>query len=166
MRSVLAGKEAIWRATMVVERFFYDACILTNVVNSFYFKSMLDVISAIGSGYKGPNYHQLQVNLLKDAKKEVQLIVNSYRVIWAKVGCTIMGDGWTNNRQKTLINFLLYCPEGISFEKYIDVSDIVNDATNLFLLFDEVIEWVGPLNVVHIVTDNATNHVAVGRLIS
>ena len=36
----------------------------------------------------------------------------------------------------------------------------------MFLLFDEVIEWVGPLNVVHIVTDNATNYVATGRLIS
>nr|CAN74492.1 hypothetical protein VITISV_022214 [Vitis vinifera] len=29
-----------------------------------------------------------------------------------------------------------------------------------------VIEWVGPLNVVHIVTDNATNYVAAERLIS
>ena len=50
--------------------------------------------------------------------------------------------------------------------KSIDASDIVKDATNLFLLFDEVIEWVGPLNIVHIVIDNAANYVAVGRLIS
>ena len=50
--------------------------------------------------------------------------------------------------------------------KSIDASDIVKDVINLFLLFDEVIEWVGPLNVVHIVTDNAINYVAVGRLIS
>ena len=84
---------------MAVGRFFYDACIPTNVVNSFYFKPMLDAISVIGPGYKGPNYHQLWVNLLKDAKKEVQLLVDSYHAIWAKVGCTIMGDGWTNNRQ-------------------------------------------------------------------
>ena len=50
--------------------------------------------------------------------------------------------------------------------KSIDASNIVKDATNLFLLFDEVIKWVGPLNVVHIVTDNATNYVATRRLIS
>ncbi|XP_034695681.1 uncharacterized protein LOC117921833 [Vitis riparia] len=135
-------------------------------VNSFYFKPMLDAISAIGLEYKGPNYHQLRVNLLKDAKKEVQLLVDSYRAIWAKVGCTIMGDGWTDNRQRTLINFLVYCLEGISFVKSVDASDIVKDATNLFQLFDEVIEWVGPLNVVHIVTDNAANYVVAGRLIS
>nr|CAN82212.1 hypothetical protein VITISV_027553 [Vitis vinifera] len=81
MRSVLARKEAIWRVDMAVERFFYDACIPTNAVNSFHFKSMLNVISAIGPGYKGLNYHQLWVNLLKDAKKEVQLLVNSYHAI-------------------------------------------------------------------------------------
>ncbi|RVX02328.1 hypothetical protein CK203_028275 [Vitis vinifera] len=77
-----------------------------------------------------------------------------------------MGDGWTDNRQRTLINFLVYCPEGISFVKSVDASDIVKDATNLFQLFDEVIEWVGPLNVVHVVTDNAANYVVAGRLIS
>ena len=60
----------------------------------------------------------------------------------------------------------MYCPKGISFVKYIDASNIIKDASNLFLLFDEVIEWVGPLNVVHIVTNNATNYVAAGRLIS
>ncbi|RVW96874.1 hypothetical protein CK203_026133 [Vitis vinifera] len=71
MRSVLTRKEAIWRTDMAVGRLFYDACIPTNAVNSFYFKPMLDAISAIGLGYNGPNYHQLRVNLLKDANKEV-----------------------------------------------------------------------------------------------
>ena len=80
IKSTLAGKEAIWRAYMAIGRFFfffYDACIPTNAVNSFYFKPMLDAIAAIGLGYKGPTYYQLRGNLLKDAKKEVQLLVNS-----------------------------------------------------------------------------------------
>ena len=75
------------------EIFFYDARIPTNVVNSFYFKPMLDAISAISPRYKGPTYYQPRVNLLKDAKKEVQLLMDSYREAWAKVRCTIMGDG-------------------------------------------------------------------------
>ena len=123
---------------MAVGRFFYDACIPINVVNSFYFKLMLNSISAICLGYKGPTYRQLWFNLLKDAKKEVQLLVNSYRAIRAKLVCTIMGDGQTNNRQRTLINFLVYCPKGILFVKSIDVPNIVNDVTNLFKLFNEV----------------------------
>ncbi|XP_025702860.1 uncharacterized protein [Arachis hypogaea] len=33
-------------------------------------------------------------------------------------------------------------------------------------LFSEVIEWIGPDNVVHVVTDNAANYVVAGRLIN
>ena len=76
-----------------------------------------------------------------------------------------MGDDWTENRQKTLINFLVYCPKGISFVKYVDAYDIVKDSTNLFYLFDEIIKWVGPNNIVYMVTNNAKNYVVVGRLI-
>ena len=151
---------------MVIGILFYHACIPTNIMNSFYFKPMLDVIFTIGPGYKGPNYHKLLVNLLKDAKKEVQLLVNSYCANWAKIVCTIMGNGWTNNRQRTLINFPVYYPQGISFVKYVDALAIVKYVTNLFQLFDEVIEWVGPLNVVHVVTNHVANYVVIGRLIS
>ena len=97
---------------MAVERFFYDACILITG-NSFYFKPMLNVIAAIGLRYKSPSYHQVRVNLLKDAKKEVQLVVNSYHEVWARIGCTIMGNSLTYNKQRTLINFLVYCPQGM-----------------------------------------------------
>ena len=92
--------------------------------------------------------------------------MDSYRESWAKVWCTIMGDGWTYNSQRTLINFMVYYPQGISFVKFIDASDIMKDETNLFLLFDGIITWVGLSNVVQMVTDNAANYVAVGRLIS
>ena len=88
--------------------FFYDICIPTNAVNSFYFKPMVNVIATIGPGYKGPTYYQLRVNLLKDVKKEVQSLEDSYLRAWKKVGCIIMNDGWPDNRHKTLINFMVY----------------------------------------------------------
>ena len=52
MRNVLVGKKAIWISDMVVKIFFYGACIPTNVVNSFYFKPIVDAIFAIGIGYR------------------------------------------------------------------------------------------------------------------
>ncbi|KAL0319669.1 UNVERIFIED_CONTAM: hypothetical protein Sradi_5228400 [Sesamum radiatum] len=124
---------------------------------------MFDDALAIGPGYKVPTYHELRLLLLKDAKKEVQLWVDNIRSIWAHCGCTIMGDGWTDNRNRTLINFLIYCPRGTIFWKSVDASDVVKDAQALFNLFQEVIEWVGPSNVVHMVTDNGANYVAAGR---
>ncbi|KAF7812882.1 hypothetical protein G2W53_033858 [Senna tora] len=66
-------------------------------------------------------------------------------------------------KDRTLINFLVHCTAGVTFVKSVDASDLVKDAQMWFNLFSEVIEWVGPSNVVHIVTDNAANYVAVGK---
>ncbi|XP_050255018.1 uncharacterized protein LOC126700894 [Quercus robur] len=44
------------------------------------------------------------------------------------------------------------------FVKSVDTSDIVKSTRNLFKLFDEVVTWVGPKNIVHMVTDNASNY--------
>ncbi|KAL0325294.1 UNVERIFIED_CONTAM: hypothetical protein Sradi_5098700 [Sesamum radiatum] len=165
IKSVLAGKEAIRKAHVETAKFFYDTCIPINACNSRYFQRMFDAAIAIGPGYKVPTYHDLRLPLLKNFKKELQLWVDNIRNIWVDCGCTIMGDGWTDNSDRTLINFLIYCPRGTIFWKSVDASDVVKDAQALFKLFQEVIEWVGPTNVVHLVTDNGANYVAAGRLI-
>ena len=165
IKSVLATKEAKKRVDMAIARFMYNACIPLNAVNSNYYQPMLNAIASIGPGYMGPNYHALQVPLLKEAKREVQMIVDSYRTYWAERGCTIMADGWTDNRQRTLINFLVYCSKGITFIRYVDDSNMVKDAVFLFNLFDEIVKWVGPENVIQLVTDNGANYVATGRLL-
>jgi hypothetical protein len=71
-----------------------------------------------------------------------------------------MADGWSDQRQRTLINFLVYCAHGVVFVKFVDASGIVKDAEMLCNLFCGVIQWVGHENVVHVVTDNAANYVA------
>ncbi|XP_020961155.1 uncharacterized protein LOC110263732 [Arachis ipaensis] len=76
-----------------------------------------------------------------------------------------MADGWTDRCRRTLINFLVYCPKGTVFLKSTDASNISKIAKNLFKLFRDVVLFVGLENVVHIVTDNAANYVAAGRLL-
>ncbi|XP_075658894.1 uncharacterized protein LOC142628736 [Castanea sativa] len=145
---------------MAVARWMYDACIPTNAVNSSYYQPMLNAVASYGTGYEGPNYHALRVPLLREAKREVQLIVDSYCLYWADIGCTIMVDGWTNTGHKTLINFLVYCLKGIVFIRSVDASDLVKDDNNLSNLFDEIVNWVGLANIVHLVTNNVANYVA------
>ncbi|KAL4561520.1 hypothetical protein LXL04_033687 [Taraxacum kok-saghyz] len=149
--------------TKAIGMWFYDACIPTNACNSPYYQHMVDKIADIGYGYKAPNYHALRVNLLTDAKKSVSLLIDSYRSQWIECGCTIMSDGWRDIRHRHLINFLVYCPNGISFLKSVDASDIENNASNLCNLFAEIVEMVGEKNVVHIVTDNAANYKLAGN---
>ncbi|XP_057723873.1 uncharacterized protein LOC130939816 [Arachis stenosperma] len=137
-----------------------------NTVISPFFQDMLDGVAGYGPGYIGPSYDSLRVNLLADLKRECQMVVDSYRSAWKETGCTLMADGWTDQRQRTLMNFLVYCSKGLCFVKSVDASSIVKNASSLCDLFSEVIEWIGPDNVIHVVTDNAANYVAAGRLIN
>ncbi|RYR59206.1 hypothetical protein Ahy_A05g025039 [Arachis hypogaea] len=137
-----------------------------NAVMSPFFQDILDGVAGYGPGYIGPSYDSLRVNLLADLKRECQMVVDSYRSAWKETGYTLMADGWTNQRQRTLINFLVYCSKGLCFVKSVDASSMVKNASSLCDLFSEVIEWIGFDNVVHVVTDNAANYVAAGRLIS
>ncbi|KAL0346013.1 UNVERIFIED_CONTAM: hypothetical protein Sradi_4432600 [Sesamum radiatum] len=151
---------------MAIALWFYDSCIPLNACNFSLFQVAMSKVASIGHGYTGPSYHALRVSLLKDAKKQVELIVDSFRNRWIETGCTIMGDGWKDSRQRPLINFLVYCPSGISFIKSVDVFAIESTAENLCNLFAEIVEIVGVKNVVHLVTNNAANYKAAGRLLS
>uniref|UniRef100_A0A7N2LIJ0 DUF659 domain-containing protein n=1 Tax=Quercus lobata TaxID=97700 RepID=A0A7N2LIJ0_QUELO len=162
LKSVFQSKERVRQADMAIARFLYDNCIPFNVVNSMYYQMMIDAVAAAGPGYKGPSYQAVRVPLLRDNKKEVQLLVESQRRHRVEVGCTLMADGWTDTRHRSLINFLVYCPRRMVFVKSVDALDIVKNTRNLFKLFDEVVIWVGPKNIVHMVTDNASNYVPVG----
>ncbi|XP_012845663.1 PREDICTED: uncharacterized protein LOC105965642 [Erythranthe guttata] len=73
-----------------------------------------------------------------------------------------MADGWTYIRQRSLINFLVYCPKGISFVKFVGASDICSTAEELCKLFCEIVERVGPCNIAHMVIDNGANYKVVG----
>ncbi|XP_054797752.1 uncharacterized protein LOC129302885 [Prosopis cineraria] len=125
----------------------------------------IDAIAAIGPGFKGPIAYDMRVNLLGDLKQECHLIVDAHRRRWESNGCTLMADGWTNVRQRTLTNFLVHSTKGIVFVKSVDASELVKEAKTLFHLFSEVIEWIGPKNIIHVVTDNTANYVACSRLI-
>jgi len=76
-----------------------------------------------------------------------------------------MSDGWTDQRNRTIINFLVFCPQGTMFLKSVDASDKVKDGHLLFQLLDQVVEDVGVANVVQIITDNASNYVLVSKLL-
>ena len=162
IKSAMQSKAKLQDVDLAIAMFFYDACVPTNACNSPYYQHMVDKIAGIGHGYKAPNYRALRAKLLGDAKKSVSLLIDSFRDQWVETGCTIMSDGWRDIRQRHLINFLVYCPKGISFLKSVDASDIASDATNLCNLFAEIVEMVGRNNVVQLVTDNAANYKLAG----
>ncbi|XP_004980807.1 uncharacterized protein LOC101770125 [Setaria italica] len=114
-------------------------------------------------GYKGPNFNSLRGPLLAKCVEETRNLVDGFRKTWRQTGCTIMVDGWTDRKRRTLINFLVHCPKGTIFLKSVDATESSKTAEFLFRLFRDVVNFVGAEHVVHFVTDNASNMVAAGR---
>ncbi|XP_042485608.1 uncharacterized protein LOC122065818 [Macadamia integrifolia] len=126
---------------------------------------MVETIVQFESGYKPPSYHELRVPLLHDEKAEIECIKKKYEDYWKRYECTLMSDGWTDKRGRHLINFLVNCPLGTYFMGSVDVSSESQYADILFQMLDRKIEEIGEDNVVQVVTDNAANYVAVGRML-
>ena len=172
-------KEAFERCDLALAKWMIDACVSFNVVNSVYYQHVIDALTVMGPSYKGPNLHVIRGYYLAKIVDKVKIYVDSYREIWKKTGCilmadreiwkktgcTLMTDGWTDQKRRTLINFLVYCPKGTIFLKSVDVSNVSKTARLLHRLFKEVILYVGVENIMHVVTNNASNYVVVGKLL-
>ena len=73
-----------------------------------------------------------------------------------------MSNGWTDRKERSLMNFLVNSSRGTKFMKSIDVSSMVKTGAKLFELLDSWEEEVGEDNGVQVTTNNASNYVAAG----
>ena len=84
---------------------------------------------------------------------------------WKTYGCTIVSDGWTDTRNRPIINVMASSMYGSVFLKSVDTSGHVKTGEYIFNILKDVILEVGPLNVVQVCMDNATNCVVAGEMI-
>ncbi|KAL3515741.1 hypothetical protein ACH5RR_022643 [Cinchona calisaya] len=139
IKSVFQVKEAKEKVDLAIAKWMIDASIPFNAANFAYYQKMFDAASSFGAGYKAPNFCDLHGYLLTKNVEHVKNFVDSFRSTCKETGCTFMADGWTDQQRRTLINFLSLLPKRNSLFK---------------------IE-----NVVHIMTDKATNYAIAGRLL-
>ncbi|XP_028753001.1 uncharacterized protein LOC114712623 [Neltuma alba] len=126
---------------------------------------MLKSVGEYGRGLKPPSYHEVRVSHLKKAVDKIQESLVKYKKDWEKWGCTLMCDGWTDGKGRSLTNFLVNSPSGTVFLKSVDTSSVIKDAKQMFELLDNMIEEIGEDNVVQVVTDGASNLVAAGKML-
>ena len=136
-----------------------------NFANNPFYMSMFEAAAVIGPGYKPPTYEELRGPILQNEKAECSHRLEDLRKSWELTGCTVMSDGWTDMKGRTLLNFLVHCPRGTMFLKSVDASAHVKDAGLLCRLLDDFIQEVGPQHVVQVITDNAANYVSAGRML-
>uniref|UniRef100_A0A2N9G2F6 BED-type domain-containing protein n=1 Tax=Fagus sylvatica TaxID=28930 RepID=A0A2N9G2F6_FAGSY len=150
---------------MQIAKFFYTSAIPFNCVNNPEFGKMIDMVSRFGSGFKPPSFHEIREKYLKKHVTLTLDMLEEYKQEWGKMGCSIMSDGWTDKKRRSLCNFLVNSPKGTVFMFSLDTSDISKTADKVFEMLDNVIEMVGEENVVQIVTDNASNYKKAGKML-
>ncbi|XP_022031117.1 uncharacterized protein LOC110932064 [Helianthus annuus] len=136
---------------------FYQARITFNVANMDCFKEMITAVGSYGPHLKPPSYQELRVPLLRNEVQSVQQWVEGHNSRWSKFGCSIMLDGWTDRRQRTLINFHVNSPKGTVFLESVDASSYTKIGDKVFELLDNFVQRVGEENVMQIITDNGSN---------
>ncbi|GMP25163.1 hypothetical protein CsSME_00002160 [Camellia sinensis var. sinensis] len=139
-------KEMRARAVQRFARWMYDAGIPFNAVNYESFGPMIEAIGQYGPDMKPPTYHEMRVTQLKKEVKHTEDLMKNHIEDCAKYECSIMANGRTDKRERTLINFLVNCPRGTMFVESVDASSYSKDEHKLFELLDKFVEKVGKEN--------------------
>ncbi|XP_052726181.1 uncharacterized protein LOC108332656 [Vigna angularis] len=140
-----------------VAKLFYTSVIPFNVIRNSAFAKLCEMIGKYGVGYKPPSYHDIREKLLKQAVNKTDAILEDYKEEWKTTGCTIMSDGWTDKKGRSICNFLVNSPKEMVFLYSLDTSNISKTTDKVFKMLDNVVEFVGEENVVQVVTNNAAN---------
>jgi hypothetical protein len=150
-------------AERCIAEFFFENKLDYNVADSISYRNMTEALG--GQGFRGPSSEALREKWLQKLKSEVTQRTKEIEKDWVTTGCTILADSWTDNKQKALINFSVSSPLGTFFLKTVDASQHFKSHRGLYDLFDEVIQEVGPENVVQIISDRNINYGNIDKLI-
>ena len=104
---------------------------------------MVEKIVDYGRGLKPPSYHEARVAYLTREVNNVTLMLEKYKKECKKTECTLMSDGRSDKKTRSLTNFLDNSPSGTVFLKSVDTSDVIKDAQKLFELLDSLVEGIG-----------------------
>eukprot|EP00253_Pinus_taeda_P023608 PITA_23608 len=91
-----------------IARWWYDADIPFNTSCSPHYEPMFDAIFAVGKGFTVPTMHDLWGSLLQKEVMSIDGYLKDFKSSWVKTGCTIMSDGWIDQRNRTIIIFLSF----------------------------------------------------------
>jgi Protein of unknown function (DUF 659) len=149
-----------------ISRAFYTGCPSFNFARNPHFIKSYQILSNSGvKGYKPPSYNKIRTTLLDRERVHVDRLLEPLKSTWTRKGVSIVCDGWTDVQRRPLINFIAITDGGPIFLKAINCQGEVKDKFFIFTIIKEVIEEVGPRNVVQVITDNAPVCKAAGMLI-
>ncbi|CAN6339707.1 unnamed protein product [Urochloa humidicola] len=159
-------------AFAIVERDAVDMAIMRclcangipfNVLRSPQWSEMIAAINKAPKGYKSPSSEKARTSLLDACKRNVEQELAPVRKTWLTYGLSIVSDGWTNQKNKPLINVIASNSRGSMFLYAEDFSGIEKTGEAIAQYLLKAIDELGESNVLQVVTDNASNCKAAGR---
>ncbi|KAH9298203.1 hypothetical protein KI387_029885, partial [Taxus chinensis] len=150
---------------VLIARFFYANGIPFNVARSPYYEEMVRAINKGPTGYKPPEYEKLRTTLIDKEKTRIEQQTAPVKRVWSSEGCNIVMNGWTDTRNRPLLNIMVTRSKGPYFLKAIDCSGQEKNADFLEKQLCDAIEEVGASHVVQVITDAAPVCKAAGLLV-
>ena len=94
-----------------------------NQINNVEFDQVIEAAGRFGPGGKKPNQHQLREKLLFEEVEETKKMMKAHEEEWAKNGCSIMTDAWTDQKRRSIMNMCMHCTIGSSFLESKETSE-------------------------------------------
>lgn len=160
-----SNKKSANEVISAICKFFYYAGVPLQAADSIYFHKMLELVGRYGQGLVCPQSQLISGRFLQEEITTVKNYLVECKASLTITGCSIMADTWRDTQGRTLINFLVSCPQSVYFVSSVDATDVIEDASNLFKLLDKVVEETGEDNVVQVITENTPSYKAAGKML-
>ena len=128
------------------------------------FLRFCEAVGQYGSGYKPPTVYEYRMPLLQRQVAKTIDSLQPHKEVWAKTGCTLMTDAWTDRKNRSLMNLCVNSERGTVFLKAIDASSESHTAEYILDFVESGVKEVGEENVLHVVTDNAAANMKAAEL--
>ena len=125
---------------------------------------MLEAARRFGPGGQKPNQRELREKLLYEEVEDTKKLLKLQEQEWAKNGCSIMTDAWTDQKRRSIMNMCVNCSIGTTFLESKEASAESHTGEFIFQYVDSCIEKIGAEKVVQVVTDNASDNMAAKAL--
>ncbi|KAH7443543.1 hypothetical protein KP509_02G039600 [Ceratopteris richardii] len=159
-------------AEIEIARTLIECNLSFNVLRTEQWKRMIRSVAAVGTlpdhdEWIGVEYRRMRTTMLDQERERIDIALAPIRDSWARFGCTIMADGWSDFRRRHMINILVSSCLGTIFLRAIDVGIGGQSVTGEFIYrhIREVILEIGAEFVVQIITDNASNCRRMGEMV-
>lgn len=117
-------------------------------------------------GYVPPGYNLLRTTLLQKERKNIDMHLQPLKNTWKQKGVSICSDGWSDPQRRPIFNLIAANDSSPMILRAINSQGETKNSGKNAELIIECIKELGHEDVVQVVTDNTSNCVKAGALIS